>query len=205
MSPELRNRILATVATMTFAATGAYKLTEQDRMDEHAMEIAAVVGSYYESSGKHIGVPYVDRVGKGQPWTVCDGVTGPTVVPGRYYTPDDCKLLNIAARKEALTIAKTNLTRWKEYNVFVRASYIDVAYNVPSALTTNTTMRNKANAGDLVGSCMEMPRWVYGTVKGQKQQLPGLVVRRESTRELCAEWGRDGDVSASLLPTKAAP
>lgn len=198
MSPELRNKILAMVAGLTIAGTGAYKLTEQDRLDNQAMEIAAVVGSYYESSGRHIGTPYIDRVGKGQPWTVCDGITGPAVVPERTYSPADCKRLETAARRDALGIAKANLTHWQDYNVFVRASYIDVAYNVPSALI-GTTLQAKANAGDLVGACMQMPRWVYGTVNGRKTRLPGLALRRDTTRELCAEWGRDGHFSAQLI------
>jgi lysozyme len=44
-----------------------------------------------------------------------------------------------------------------------------------------------------------MPRWVYGTVAGQRAKLPGLVDRRDTTRELCADWGRDGHFSAGLL------
>ena len=35
-----------------------------------AVKLAMVLGSYYESSGKHIGTPYIDRVGRGQPLTV---------------------------------------------------------------------------------------------------------------------------------------
>ena len=198
MNPELRNKILATIVGLSVAGTGAYKLTEQDRLDYQAMEIAAVVGSYYESSGRHIGTPYIDRVGKGQPLTVCDGITGPAVVPNRYYTPDDCKRLEIDARKTALGLAKAALTHWAEYNVYVRASYIDVAYNVPSALI-GTALQAKANAGDLTGACLQMPRWVYGTVGGQKVRLNGLIDRRGTTAELCAEWGRDGHFSADLI------
>ena len=198
MSPDLRNKILAVVAAATVAGTGAYKAGEQGRIDDAAIQIAREVGQHYESSGRHIGKPYIDRAGKGQPWTVCAGVTGPAVVPSRYYTPKDCERLETAMYRESLTIAKANLTKWSTYNPFVRASFLDVAYNVPSALI-GTTLQAKANAGDLTGACMQMPRWVYGTVGGKKVRLPGLVIRRDTTRELCAEWGRDGHFSAGLI------
>ena len=198
--PALAKRLLAVAAAGVVATGGLYQAGEQGRVDAQAVQLARAVGLYYESSGKHIGAPYVDRAGKGQPWTVCGGVTGPDVVPGRYYTTDDCDRLETAAYGKALAVAKRALKNWPGYNAYVRASFIDVAYNVPSALTTPTTLLALANAGDLTGACMQMPRWVYGTVRGQKQQLPGLVDRRASTRELCAEWGRAGHFSAVSLP-----
>ena len=60
-------------------------------------------------------------------------------------------------------------------------------------------MRVKANNYDLNGACMEMPKWVRGTVNGKKVVQPGLVDRRGTTKELCAEWGRDGHFSEGLL------
>lgn len=150
-----------------------YQAGEQGRLDDAAIQIAREVGSYYESSGRHIGKPYIDRAGKGQPWTVCAGVTGPAVVPSRYYTPKDCERLETAMYRESLTIARANLVHWEQYNAFVRASFLDVAYNVPSALI-GTTLQAKANAGDLTGACMQMPRWVYGTVNGRKTRPAGL-------------------------------
>lgn len=198
MSPELRNKLLATATAALVAGAGVYQAGEQGRLDDAAIQIAREVGGYYESSGRHIGKPYIDRAGKGQPWTVCAGVTGPAVVPSRYYTPKDCERLETAMYRESLTIARANLKQWESYNVFVRASFLDVAYNVPSALM-GTTLQAKANAGDLVGACMQMPRWVYGTVNGRKTRLAGLSLRRDTTRELCAEWGRDGHFSAQLI------
>lgn len=196
--PNLAKRLLAVAAAATVAGAGVYQAGEQGRLDDAAIQIAREVGGYYESSGRHIGKPYIDRAGKGQPWTVCAGVTGPAVVPSRYYTPKDCERLETAMYRESLTIARANLVHWGQYNPFVRASFLDVAYNVPSALM-GTTLQAKANAGDLVGACMQMPRWVYGTVGGKKVRLPGLVIRRDTTRELCAEWGRDGHFSSDLV------
>ena len=53
----------------------------QDRTTSDAVKIAMLMGHKYESSGKHIGTPYVDKLGKGQPLTVCNGITGKGVVP----------------------------------------------------------------------------------------------------------------------------
>ena len=44
--------------------------------------------------------------------------------------------------------------------------------------------------------------WVRGTVAGQKVTLPGLVDRRATTQELCAEWGRTGHFSEHILDAK---
>lgn len=169
------------------------------------MTLAREIGLYYESSGRHIGTPYIDRLGKGQPLTVCAGVTGPDVVSGRYYTPDDCERLERPKYREAERQARRALRHWDTYNVWVQASFIDMAYNVPSALAPDTTVMRLANAGQLDAACLQMPRWVYGTAGGVPTRLPGLVDRRDTTRELCAQWGRDGHFSAAQVAAKAAP
>jgi lysozyme len=74
-----------------------------------------------------------------------------------------------------------------------------MVYNLGPSVLDGTTLVRLGNAGDLVGMCEQMPRWVRGTVNGQKVVLPGLVDRRATTRELCAEWGRDGHFSAGLI------
>ncbi|WP_454708700.1 hypothetical protein [Delftia acidovorans] len=77
---------------MAVTAAGSYVAT-QDAGPSPAVTLAREIGLHYESSGRHIGTPYVDRLGKGQPLTVCGGVTGPEVVAERYYTPEDCERL----------------------------------------------------------------------------------------------------------------
>lgn len=164
------------------------------------VQLARELGAYFESSGRHIGTPYIDRNGKGQPLTVCAGVTGSEVVAGRYYTQDDCKRLELQKYQQAERIAVRSLKHWEDYNVWVRASFIDVAYNVPDALGADTRLTHLANdRNDLQAVCMQMPRWVFGTVNGVKTRLPGLIDRRETTRELCAEWGRSGHFSVAAL------
>jgi lysozyme len=87
---------------------------------------------------------------------------------------------------------------WPEYNIWVRASLIDMIYNLGAEAIKKSTLLAKANAGDLIGMCKQMGRFVYGTVNGKKVKMNGLGDRRQTTEELCVQWGRDGHFSAGL-------
>ena len=153
-----------------------------------AVKIAMVMGSYYESSGKHIGTPYVDKLGKGQPLTVCNGITGAGVVAGKWYTPGECYQLELGRYVLAERAASAQLTYWRDYDPFAQAVFIDFVHNKGSDALANSTMRRKANAGDLEGACRENPRWNKGTVNGVSTVLPGLQLRGNSNAEICREW-----------------
>lgn len=197
--PEaLRSRLLAvaTAATLAAATATTVALLPGEPQPSPAVQLAMELGAHYESSGRHIGQPYRDNIGKGRPWTVCNGVTGAGVVPGRWYTPADCRRLELPRYQQAEREARGLFRHWPTYNVWVQASLIDMLFNVGAVAVQGSTLQRLANAGDLTGACEQMPRWVYGTVNGQRARLPGLVNRRATTRELCAEWGRDGHFSA---------
>jgi len=53
---------------------------------------------------------------------VCNGVSGPEMVAGRYYTPDDCKRLEQPKYRGAETAAARMFTHWGSYNVWVQAA-----------------------------------------------------------------------------------
>jgi lysozyme len=196
LNAALRNKLLAVAASVALASGTAYVASQQPSAE---VLLAMELGAHFESSGRHIGTPYVDRLGKGQLLTVCNGITGREVVAGRYYTPEDCHRLELPRYGEAEKQAKARLRHWDTYSAWVRASFIDMVFNLGPSALDGTTIQRLANAGDLAGACAQMPRWVYGTVAGQRARLPGLVDRRDTTRELCAEWGRDGHFSAGLL------
>lgn len=192
MNAQLRNRLLAVAATLALGG-GGMVVSDLASRPSDAVVLAMEIGKHYESSGRHIGTPYVDRIGKGQPLTVCAGVTGPEVVAGRYYTREDCHRLELPKYLEAERHARAVLRHWDSYNRWVQASIIDMRFNLgPAVLASTTTLVRLANAGDLAGACQQMPRWVYGTVDGRSVVLAGLVDRRATTRELCAEWGGMG-------------
>ncbi len=192
----LRNRLLA-LALAIAAGTAGVSTYVGDQQPSEAVLLAMEIGAHYESGGRHIGTPYVDKIGKGQPWTVCNGITGEGVVPGRYYTESDCKKLELPRYLEAERVAKRLFRQWSTYNKWVRASMIDMLFNLGETAVASSTLLRLANAGDLVGACAQMPRWVMGTVNRQPVRMPGLVDRRGTTAELCAEWGRDGHFSAT--------
>lgn len=58
---------------------------------------------------------------------------------------------------------------------------ISFAYNVGVKAFCNSTMRMKLDAGDIVGACNELPKWV----KARGFTLPGLVRRRAAEKEIC--------------------
>lgn len=153
-----------------------------------AVKIAMVMGSYYESSGKHIGVPYVDKLGKGQPLTVCNGITGDGVHAGRYYSPQECYTLEKSRYIKSEREAAALLTHWRSYDPLAQATFIDFVHNKGSGALAGSTMRRKANAGDLQGACRENERWNRGTVKGVSTVLPGLKIRGDANADICSIW-----------------
>ena len=161
-----------------------------------ALAIAAVLGAYFEGTGptridKDTGqlvyIPYKDPVGI---LTVCRGVTGPEVQPGRTYTEAQCAAMEAIHYINAERAARRLFPAYPTYNEWQQASIIDWLYNLGvNDATMNSTLRRKFNSGDIAGGCREMVKWVNGRVKGKLQRLNGLVTRREATQEICLNWG----------------
>lgn len=207
MNEILKKKLTDTAMALALAAgaSSTTYLATREPAPSAAVILAMEVGYHFESSGRHIGKPYIDKAGKGQPWTVCAGVTGKNVDPNKYYTPAECKALELPHYIAAEKQAKKAFKHWETYNPYVQASFIDMGFNVPSALAPTTTIVGLANQGKLDAACAQMPRWVYGTVNGKSVALNGLVDRRTTTEELCAQWGRNGHFSAGLLGAAAKP
>ena len=157
-----------------------------DTSTSDAVKLAMVLGSYYESSFRHIGTPYVDKLGKGQPLTVCNGITGNGVVAGRYYTPADCYKLEVGRYREAEAFLAKSVPTYSAANVLQQATFLDFLHNKGAGAFASSTMRRKLIAGDVVGACRENERWNRGTVRGVSVVLPGLKVRGDANSDLCA-------------------
>ena len=158
-----------------------------DTSTSDAIKLAMVLGSYYESSFRHIGTPYIDKLGKGQPLTVCNGITGNGVVAGRYYTPADCYRLELRRYKEAEAFLAKGVPTYNAANVLQQATFLDFVHNKGIGAFASSTMRRKLIAGDTVGACRENERWNRGTVRGVSVVLPGLKIRADANSDLCAE------------------
>lgn len=118
-------------------------------------------------------------------WTACTGHTGPDVKPGQTYTEQQClELLH-----KDLGIAQAAVRR----NVRIplpdktEAAAISFVFNVGEGNLQRSTFLKRLNAGDIIGACNELPKWVYA--KGKK--LKGLVRRRQEERQLCIEGVSD--------------
>lgn len=171
------------------AQTNAYiQAVANDPDVSDAIRIAMVMASYYESSNRHIGTPYVDKLGKGQPLTVCNGLTGKEVVAGRYYEPAECYRLERRRYVGYEQSARKLLVHWYSYDPFQQATFLDYLHNKGEGNLITSTMLRKANAGDWLGACRENPHWNRGTVKGVSTVLPGLQLRGDANDEICREW-----------------
>lgn len=157
-----------------------------DKGTSQAVKVAMVMGSYYESSYKHIGTPYIDKLGKGQPLTVCNGVTGAGVIAGRYYTPADCYRLErgrYIATEHA--IVQDVSTAYLRAPLLTQATVVDLGWNKGVGAWRTSTMRRLLLAGDIAGACRQNERWTRGTVNGVSTVLPGLVTRANANADIC--------------------
>lgn len=153
-----------------------------------AVKIAMILGRYYESSGKHIGTPYIDKLGKGEPLTVCGGITGKGVIAGKWYSPAECFALEKGRYIQAERDARKRFVHWDGYDDFAKATFIDFIHNKGVANLDGSTLLAKANRGDLEGACRENPRWNKGRVKNVLTVLPGLQLRGDANDEICRLW-----------------
>lgn len=200
--PQALRGMLLAMLTATGIGGGTYYVSQQnqqaqltdylqtvaaDTSTSDAIKLAMVLGSYYESSFRHIGTPYVDKLGKGQPLTVCNGITGAGVVAGRYYTPADCYRLEVGRYKGAEAFLTKSVPTYSAANVLQQATFLDFVHNKGTGAFATSTMRRKLLAGDFIGACRENEKWTRGTVGGVKVVLPGLKVRGDANSDLCAE------------------
>jgi lysozyme len=121
-------------------------------------------------------VAYRDPVGIP---TACTGHTGADVRVGRVYSPKECTDL-LSADSNVAMGAVLDLTQGP-INANELAALTDFTFNVGRGNLASSTLLRKFNAGDHLGACRELLKWVYA--KGQ--ELPGLVRRRQAEYETC--------------------
>lgn len=147
---------------------------------KNALKIASasVVAMAVAFAGPREGTVYVaapDPVGV---VTVCHGHTR-DVKLGDVYTDEQCAAIFNREMTEAVLVvdkyAKVSMPDTR------KAALADFVYNVGEPAFARSTLLKKLNAGDTIGACDELPKWVMA--KGRK--LPGLVKRREAERQLC--------------------
>lgn len=142
---------------------------------------AIVAGIVQPWEGRELRA-YHDIVGA---LTICDGDTN-NVTPGMVETPAGCdKRLfdNLAAYEAGLDRCLSVAVPAK-----VKAAFISWTYNVGVGAACGSTLVRKANAGDVVGACNELPRWN----RAGGRVVRGLANRRAAEQAQCLEGLRGG-------------
>lgn len=107
-------------------------------------------------------------------------VSGGSINPNKRYTDKE-----IADRwANDLRIAERCVNQYGNGSHLPQGTFdamTSIVFNVGCGAMSKSTMFRKANAGDYIGACNELPKWVYAG--GRK--LRGLEIRREKEKALC--------------------
>lgn len=139
-----------------------------------AIAIAAVLIQWHE--GRRY-VPYADP-GNGT-LTVCDGHTGPDIIPHKRYTDAECDAL--LAKDMAIADAAVDRLVKVPVSKYQRAALIDFAYNKGAGNLASSTLLRLTNAGQTDAACQQYHRWV----RAGGRVLKGLVNRAEADAWVC--------------------
>jgi lysozyme len=125
------------------------------------------------------GVRYVPYLDVGGVLTVCVGHTGPDVIPGKRYTPEDCKRFLDADT----AIARATVHRCLPMPLLpqIEGALTSATFNAGPNVVCGSTLQRKGMANDWPAACRELSRWVY--VK--RSVSPGLENRRADERAVC--------------------
>lgn len=116
----------------------------------------------------------------GEVWTVCSGETR-GVGRGDTYTVAECNdmladgVLDFERQLDACLTGEDNIP------VGAKIAFVSWAYNVGAGAACSSTLVRKANSGDLVGACNELPRWN----RSGGRVIRGLSNRRGAERAMC--------------------
>lgn len=142
-----------------------------------ALLLSGGYGAYSGLEGGKSAAPYRDIAGV---WTDCNGNTR-DVNPNKVRSDAECAAL-LSAETERLAQSIYAQVH-QPISQKTLASFVSFAYNVGSGAFSRSTLLRKYNAGDFIGACREMFRWVYAGGK----YVPGLYNRREIEFRLCVE------------------
>jgi lysozyme len=110
--------------------------------------------------------------------TACFGQTGHSIKLGMVFTNEQCLDMLSSSLN---TFDRELLKLTPPLSEGEHIAYLSFIYNIGAEAFGASTLRKKLWAGDRVGACNELSRWIYA--KGKK--LPGLMIRRSNERRYC--------------------
>ena len=116
--------------------------------------------------------------------TVCWGSTT-DVVRDRFYSLDECRDRLNADMLQAIDTVERCVPGLPEPAL---AAFADAVFNLGPTIVCNrdrSTAARLLTSGDLVGACLQLPRWNKARVAGVMVELPGLTKRRAKEMALC--------------------
>lgn len=126
-------------------------------------------------------------------WTICGGVTrvdGKPVVKGMKLTAEQCAKIDAIEQQKALDWVDRNvkvpLTETQKVGI---ASFCP--WNIGPGNCFTSTFYRKLHAGDLMGACKEIKRWIWDGGKDcriRANNCYGQIERRDQESELSC-WG----------------
>jgi GH24 family phage-related lysozyme (muramidase) len=144
--------------------------------------VAALLFALTGAEGRKL-TPYRDIAGI---WTVCDGITGKAVIPGKTYTNAECDRLG--QEYVAKMLADMGQCVGGEYPFHVVKAFGHFAYNTGTPAFCRSTAAKKLRAGDIPGACAQISNWTFVAGKDcrdPKNKCAGIVKRREWERATC--------------------
>ena len=155
--------------TIAATVTGAALMLASPLLEE-------VEGVKYEVYDDIAGIP-----------TVCHGITGKDVIPGKKYTRRECD--DLLAKHMKVAADAVDKAVKVEIPKTMRAALYSFTFNAGTGAFRGSTMLKKINNGDLYGGCNELWKWTYykNPKTGKKQQSKGLKNRRAVEFKYCVK------------------
>jgi lysozyme len=172
------------------------------------LALAASLGAW---EGREL-VPYRDIGGV---WTVCDGITGADVIPGRTYTDAECTALLLPAIEAHMSdVERMCVPNLRELPPRVQFAVGHLAYNVGAGAVCRrrngqpTTIARRLPAGDIAPACEAIKS--YTRVAGKDCRDPankcgGIPRRRDFESGVCSGVIEIPGLEDSVTWTHAPP
>lgn len=144
--------------------------------------VAALLFALTGAEGRKLK-PYQDIAGV---WTVCDGITGKAVIPGKTYTNAECDKLGQEYVQKMLADMGQCVKGDYPFHVIKASGHF--AYNIGTPAFCRSTMAKKLREGDIPGACAQITNWTFVAGKDCRiasNKCSGIVKRREWERATC--------------------